>query len=257
MQFAERYPALVDDFYWIAPPSIYGKNWASIERVYNLLGDEHSQTLFLNVLAFRISGDYRSAPLPESQQYFPASLPSWKQPMRLIDCGAYIGEAVENLRDGGYKIEAAICLEPDAKNYRQLVGRIDGIVCLPLAVAETQKQLQFNAEAATSSRLDVDGDCLVQAVSIDEAFFAFAPSLIKMDIEGGEPEALRGAARTIGKYGPGLAIASYHQVEHLWRLPLQISEYLPEVKFELRAHSYNTYDVVLYAQPLGSTALGG
>lgn len=52
-------------------------------------------------------------------------------------------------------------------------------------------------------------DC--PCVSIDE-FFADkdAPTLIKLDVEGAEPEILQGAAHTVSQYSPKLMVAIYH-----------------------------------------------
>ena len=92
-----------------------------------------------------------------------------------------------------------------------------------------------------------------QALGLDEAFPAFAPNLLKMDIEGAEPDALEGAAELIRRFQPGLAIAVYHQYRHLWEIPLLLQRWLPRHRYFLRAHAHNSFEVVLYAQPLPPT----
>lgn len=82
---------------------------------------------------------------------------------------------------------------------------------------------------------------------MDEALPGFAPSFIKMDIEGAEARALDGARRTIARHRPRLAISAYHQPGDLWNLLRQIRSWDLGYRFHLRGHSFNGFDTVLYA----------
>ena len=70
---------------------------------------------------------------------------------------------------------------------------------------------------------------------------------IKMDIEGAELNALKGADSIIKKDSPQLAICVYHKIDDF----LQISDYLlsivPEYKLYLRHHNISGTETVLYA----------
>lgn len=72
-------------------------------------------------------------------------------------------------------------------------------------------------------------------------------TMIKMDIEGAEMNALIGAKETIKKYKPKLAISVYHKYEDIWELPLFIHELVPEYKLYIRHHRTTQNDTVLYA----------
>ena len=99
------------------------------------------------------------------------------------------------------------------------------------------------------------GDHTVPVVSLDLMFANFNFSkdcngtLIKMDIEGSEYDALIGGKKIIRNIRPGLAISVYHKPSDLWELPLLISSWNLEYDFYLRSHQYNGFDVVLYAIP--------
>jgi hypothetical protein len=78
----------------------------------------------------------------------------------------------------------------------------------------------------------------------------FAPNLIKLDIEGSEEAALRGAEHLIRRSRPGLAVSVYHLPSDIWRIPLLLSEYLDgRARFYLRRHSRTIADTVLYVFP--------
>jgi len=61
-------------------------------------------------------------------------------------------------------------------------------------------------------------DTIVREKGLDKVDF------IKMDIEGAEPYALKGAIETIKKYKPKLAITNYHGMDDFVNIPLWISE---------------------------------
>lgn len=71
--------------------------------------------------------------------------------------------------------------------------------------------------------------------------------LIKMDIEGSEVAALRGAAETIRKYRPKLAVSAYHNREHLVDILQYIHSLDPSYKFGFAQHSPVVWEAVLYA----------
>jgi FkbM family methyltransferase len=71
-------------------------------------------------------------------------------------------------------------------------------------------------------------------------------SLIKMDIEGAEELALKGAKNTIAKFKPKLAISIYHRYFDLYNLPLLIHSYQPNYKFYLRHTTNLICDTILF-----------
>jgi FkbM family methyltransferase len=71
--------------------------------------------------------------------------------------------------------------------------------------------------------------------------------LIKMDIEGSELAALRGAEDIIRRFRPRLAISAYHDRRHLVELPRIIREIEPSYRFAFAQHSPVAWEAVLYA----------
>ena len=71
---------------------------------------------------------------------------------------------------------------------------------------------------------------------------------IKMDIEGAELTALRGAAETIRRFRPKLAICVYHKPEDLVEIPRFITSLNAGYAFYLKHHSPVLNETVLYAK---------
>jgi FkbM family methyltransferase len=96
---------------------------------------------------------------------------------------------------------------------------------------------------------DLDGDCLT--LTIDD--FVIQKGLgkidfIKMDIEGAEWNALKGASETIKKFKPKLAVALYHSVEDFERIPMFIKNIVPEYEFYFSHCSINAEESILFAK---------
>lgn len=59
---------------------------------------------------------------------------------------------------------------------------------------------------------------------------------IKLDIEGSEWDALHGAAKTINRWKPKMAICVYHKPEDLWTLATYIKFLRNDYEFQFRHH---------------------
>ena len=73
-------------------------------------------------------------------------------------------------------------------------------------------------------------------------------TFIKMDIEGAEVEALKGAENIIRNKKPKLAICLYHRTSDFWTIPEMLHKMNPNYKFGVMHHyKYNCWETVLYA----------
>jgi len=111
--------------------------------------------------------------------------------------------------------------------------------------------LKFKAEEYASAKIKEDGDCSVRTIRIDT--FVKKQKLdsvdfIKMDIEGAELNALKGAENTIVKYQPKLAISVYHNLIDFLEIPRYIQSLDMGYEFYLDHHSPFIWETILYAK---------
>jgi len=117
---------------------------------------------------------------------------------------------------------------------------------LPFAILGRNGWTRITTEYGTNNRVTGKGGKRVRCYKLD-VFKNYKPDFICMDIEGAEPEALRGAEKLIKKYRPDLAISVYHHPLHCWSIPLWINSLKLGYKFYLRNYSGNPLETVMYA----------
>jgi FkbM family methyltransferase len=93
----------------------------------------------------------------------------------------------------------------------------------------------------------------VKTISIDDLVgsgMASRIDFIKMDIEGAELEALKGAELTLKKFKPKLAITVYHHFYDYWQIPQFIDSLNLGYRFEMRHFTFHAEETVLYAKAI-------
>ena len=90
-------------------------------------------------------------------------------------------------------------------------------------------------------------DLEIEVRKLDDMLRDRKVTFLKMDIEGSELAALRGAERIIREQRPKLAICVYHKPEDMWEIPGFILNCHPDYKLYLRHYSISYTETVLYA----------
>lgn len=251
----ERFPHELAARFWLAPRIFYHTQRGAILQVFSQLMDDPSRAVFLEALELRLKFDLQVLRRPDpARQYFPADLPLPASGIRLVDGGAFVGDTLQNFLTHHQQFEAVAAFEPDLANFAQLVrfaethrAALGETFLLPCGLGETTAMHRFTTGHGEGSLLAADGNSFVQVVALDDVLPTLQPNLIKLDIEGAEPAALRGAAETIRRSAPNLAVCLYHAAEHLWTLPQLMRELAPRHKLALRYHQFNGLEIVAYA----------
>lgn len=82
-------------------------------------------------------------------------------------------------------------LAADGASEPALRGRVE---VHPLAVAASRGKVRFSGTGAANASISRSGDMEVDCIALDEFLSGERPTLLKMDIEGAELDALDGAA---------------------------------------------------------------
>lgn len=147
------------------------------------------------------------------------------------------------------KYRAIIAFEPAPESYRCCLTNSslfdERLRLYPLALSSRCGRLSF-AERGPDSRLDQNGELTVEAVTLDSALHGEAPSFIKLHLEGGELDAVEGAAETIRRCAPRLAVCLHRSSDAL-RIPARLLELCPDYRFTFRHYSSSVTETVLYA----------
>ena len=96
----------------------------------------------------------------------------------------------------------------------------------------------------------------VPVTTLDSELGGSRVSVVKMDIEGSELDALKGACGIIRSQHPKLAVCVYHKQEDLFAIIQYIHSFDTEqhsYKYYLRHHSDQITETVLYAVPKEDT----
>lgn len=228
-----------------------------IIEVYELLEKEEDKKFYIDYIKAHITMDFTklSEPLPIELQYLAHDIDCIKNYDFFVDCGAYDGDTIRNLTNKGVELKNIVAFEPQKELFDKLEKtikeneNIETAIAIPCGVYSEVQTYRFkkNQDSLSSSSIDDDGDDMIQCVSIDQILKGFKPTFIKMDIEGSELSALKGAKETIKKYRPQLAICIYHSLSDAWEIPLFIHSIDPSYKFYLRNYNYMGLETVLYA----------
>jgi FkbM family methyltransferase len=267
------YAGMFDTFlpyYCLDHPSGIVHAAEDIRCALGLFQDEVSRREFVAQVRARLFLDFDEAPMPVSderrrEEYFPSDLYTARDDEVLVDCGAFDGDTVRKfLERRGDRFSAIHAFEPDPKTYERLTANVSAlgselsrkIRTYAIATAARKGTLTFDASGMVTTAASSDGGTRVECDALD-AILARAedpPTLIKMDLEGGEPDALVGARRLVSQHAPVLVVTLYHRQDHLWRLPLLMRELCSDFRFFLRAHAEACWDVSCYAVPRSRVA---
>jgi FkbM family methyltransferase len=258
LELHARFSSELGDRYWLVAQGELRSHEAAMRAGLERWRDSESRLHYAQLLAYRLTGDPSLLPNPEEGiQYRPADLPSPAGAARFVDGGAFDGDTMRAWEQAGLALDRYWGFEPDPENFGALErwwnsrGSAVKHELFQAALGASNGSARFSAGTGEASALGAgpgaDGGIEVRVRSIDDAIGDGAPTEIKLDIEGAEPDALEGARRVIERARPRLAICAYHRCGHLWSIARWIEDLNAGYALHLRPHAHSGFDAVVYA----------
>jgi len=216
-------------------------NIEDYKQSFELMSDEKSKYMFLNLIAGEIILDMRyGVPFQEPEgrkhSYYCVNISDAEGNVKpfinndeiLVDCGAYRGGILRELSNNRIVIQKYFGFEPTQENFvhaQQALAAsgVEGWI-KNVGVYNTSKTLHFTIGNNTAtSHIDESGNTSIRVEKIDD-LIKERVTLIKYDVEGSEYEALEGAAQLISSWKPKLAVSIYHEHTDFRKLPLLIKQ---------------------------------
>ena len=225
---------------------------AQFEAVHDLLADEPSKRTYAAFLNAKLGEPEGLYDVRCRDQYFPEGIVELTDGEVFVDGGAYTGDTLlAFIMKTKSKYARCYAFEPEPANAAKLSALarrqgFRGVSIVGKGLWSKADTLRFAAAPGTTgSALDRTGGMAAETDTIDNS--APDATFIKLDVEGAELEALKGAAGTIKRNRPKLAVCLYHKPGDLFEIPLFLKSLAPGYRFFLRQHQPVSCELVLYA----------
>jgi len=239
-------------------PNFFAQNSKQLENVYNNLADEAGRETYLARIKAVITGIAGYLPIASHSEYLhPLVKPEAGDIMidggvsDLVGAQGTFAEAV-GPKGMVYGFEPIPSMYESARQSLSLHENYR-LFCQGLGLKKEKLHFEY---AHDSSRVSNAGANTIECeiINIDnvvEEQRLERLDCIKLDIEGSELDALKGAAKTIEKFRPKLIICLYHKPEDIIDIPTYIKSLVPEYELYVSHSSFYFMDTILHARVPG------
>lgn len=238
-----------------------------VVRVLELLDDDKSREIYVDVILYRIGMQYLEFSVDYENRFM--ALDPFREISEkevFVDCGAYVGDTVEQYIYKRYGLfQKIIAFEPNKKSYLAMKARVErlckewnleknSIIVHPFGVGDKNETMYFDEyetnhglSAKYVEKLEGNPNCCENRIVALDDFLEEDFHFLKADIESFEYKMLCGAKKCIEHTKPRLAISIYHNIFDIIDIPILIKEMVPEYHLGVRHHSMDFDDTFLYA----------
>ncbi len=170
-----------------------------------------------------------------------------------VDAGCFdLDTAIRFAKLRGNPNTRIIAFEPDLDNYAKCEEKIaeehlTNVRLIQAGLWSENTTLHFRGGGVGTSLLCDDGESTVPVVTLCSAVGGEPVAFLKMDIEGSEMEALKGAADIIRRDKPFCAVCVYHKPGDVLEIAWYLKQLVPEYRLAIRHYAVTADETVLYA----------
>ena len=243
-------------------------NIENIELVLSRWQDDISRAHHLQFIAWHALREdwlFEDAPVTIGDRYFiPEVVSLLRSDEIFCDLGAHHAEVITRfLQTTENYCKEIWAIEPDIENLSVLRAELkklefeteQKIHVLTCAVGVQQGYGNFFHGFGYASQLCDLGQHSINVTTLDQ--LSLAPTFLKLHLEVGELDALRGGLQILKRHRPIIAATVYHNRQGLWEVPKWLMETLPDYKFHYRLHSWCGTGAVVYWVPHERMTQGG
>jgi FkbM family methyltransferase len=164
-----------------------------------------------------------------------------------IDCGGYDGDTTEQFCRRCPTYRGIKFFEPSPMNMAKARTRLASyrdIEYFDYGCSDIEDSLGFDMTRGSASSVSSMSEHRIRVRPLDAAINE--ATFIKMDLEGHEMQALKGAAGLISRYTPKLAISVYHKASHFREVHSYVKSLCPTYKVRLRHYTQGWSETVMF-----------
>ncbi len=213
--------------------------------LYGQLSDQRSRLVLTGMLYNWVTFDLdyiREMKEANFTDYFDLDLVGCDEEEVVVDLGAWTGDSALHYIQTYGRYKRIYCYEIDASNMKAAKEKLSGypdIVFVNKGAGNKDSIGYIDGSPMSSCNKITDQDTgkKIEMVRLDDDIDEKV-TLIKMDIEGGEQDALLGSVRHIQEEHPKLLISVYHNNEDIWKIQQMILDMYPGYQLYLRSNGY-------------------
>ena len=236
-------------------PEYFARNRAALENVYAMLADHYSREIFAARVKSILTGDFAFLPVSAQPEYHhPLVRPEPGDIMLDGGVSAYVDAQIQFSHSVGSQ-GAVYGFEPIPSMFESAkasLASLSNYHLFNLGLGKTRETafFRFLEDSSRVASPGKEGAILCSMLDIDSfvAEHNLNPTLIKLDVEGSELDALRGASGTIVSLKPKLIVCLYHKPQDLYEVPTYLRTLVPDYQLYIAHSSAGHTDTILYAK---------